>query len=246
MNILISAISATQIQLKLGQPRYVGIEVTQTHEPPKTLRVPSQPGFALVVTISLMMMLTVIVVGLMTLSSISLRSSSRGNAVAIAQANARIALALAIGELQTYAGPDQRITGTANLAGTNTGDELAAGAAPLNNTSDSTNQPVSYPDLAARRSGWEVVEGMEACPIPGGGNVDHLGRLVTLRQARMLGPSLDPKPDTSGSIFHAATTDGFGVLADNLQGGLRSVLTAPFANGLPSSSPSSFPNAPAT
>jgi Tfp pilus assembly protein PilX len=352
-------------------------------KPPKTLRVPSQSGFALVVTISLMMMLTVIVVGLMTLSSISLRSSSRGNAGAIAQANARIALALAIGELQTYAGPDQRITGTANLAGTNTGDELAAGAAPLNNTSvnginkglsavqpgtrhwtgvwrssnlntlgteiytktpspvhlqwlvsgnepgttprftpdsaafsvssdgsvsdpdsavlmvgpgsvggtsspenfvavplvafaptgptgttspgryawwigdegvktkfngtssDSTNQPVSYPDLAARRSGWEVVEGMEAYPIPDGGNVDHLGRLVTLRQARLLDPSLDPKPDTSGSIFHAATTDGFGVLADNLQGGLRIDLTATFANGLPSRSPSSFPNAPA-
>lgn len=102
---------------------------------PKTRRVPSQLGFALVVTLSLMVLLTVVAVGLLTLSSISLRSSSQGDAMATARANARIALALAIGELQTYAGPDQRITGTANLAGTAAGEELAAGAAPLNNTS---------------------------------------------------------------------------------------------------------------
>jgi Tfp pilus assembly protein PilX len=354
---------------------------------PKTRRASSLSGFALVITLSLMVLLTVIAVGLMTLSSISLRSSSRSDAMATARANARLALALAIGELQTFAGPDQRTTGTANLAGSAAGDELAPGAAPLNNTtvnsthkgltavqpgtrywtgvwrnsnlinpgidiytktpspthlqwlvsgnevgatpqftpaasafsvsadgsvadpesavlmvgpgsvgdsssaaadnyvavplveiaangpaataapgryawwigdegvkakfnrtpSDSAaGQATTYPDLVAPRSGWEVVEGMEAYPTPDSGNLALLERVVTLRQGELLSPTLDPANSSlPQSIFHAATTDGFGVLADNLQGGLRIDLTTTFAKGLPSRPTSSFPNAPA-
>lgn len=55
---------------------------------------PSQRGFALIVTLSLMILLTVIAVGLLTLSSISLRSTTQGEAGAIARANARLALML--------------------------------------------------------------------------------------------------------------------------------------------------------
>jgi hypothetical protein len=87
---------------------------------------------------------------------------------------------------------------------------------------------------------------MEAYPTPDGGNVALLDRVVTLNQSALLSPTLDPANSTSPqSIFHAATTDGFGVLADNLQGGLRIDLTSTFAKGVPSSSTSTFPNAPA-
>lgn len=76
-----------------------------------------RPGFALVVTLSLMILLTVIAVGLLTLSSISLRTASQGQAAAEARANARLALMLAIGQLQAELGPDQRINAPADLAG---------------------------------------------------------------------------------------------------------------------------------
>lgn len=71
---------------------------------------PSQGGFALIVTLSLMILLTVIAVGLLSLSSIALRSSSQGDAAAAARTNARLALMLAISELQKELGPDSRIS----------------------------------------------------------------------------------------------------------------------------------------
>lgn len=92
-------------------------------------------GFALIVTLSLMILLTIIAVGLLSLSSISLRASSQAAAMSEARQNARMALMLAIGELQKHAGPDQRSTGLADLAGSATGDAIAAGGSPANNTS---------------------------------------------------------------------------------------------------------------
>lgn len=77
-------------------------------------------GFALIVTLSLMILLTVIAVGLLTLSSISLRASGQSQSMAVARANARLALMLAIGDLQKYAGPDQRVTARADILDTPT------------------------------------------------------------------------------------------------------------------------------
>lgn len=67
-------------------------------------------GFALVVTVGLMVLLVLIAVGLLGLSSISLRASSSANAAAVARANARLSLQLAVGQLQSLAGQDTRIT----------------------------------------------------------------------------------------------------------------------------------------
>ncbi|MBK1834641.1 hypothetical protein [Roseibacillus ishigakijimensis] len=82
-----------------------------------------------------MILLSLIAVGLLSLSSTQLRSSQATQARQEAQANARLALQIAIGNLQKYAGPDQRITATADMAGTAEGDALPSGSGPENNTS---------------------------------------------------------------------------------------------------------------
>lgn len=84
-------------------------------------------GFALIVTLSLMILLTVIAVGLLSLSSVTLRSSAQGSAMAIAKSNARLALILAIGDLQSAAGPDQRITAPSGVLGTGTSQQMITG-----------------------------------------------------------------------------------------------------------------------
>lgn len=72
------------------------------------------PGFALIVTLSMMILLTVIAVGLLSLAGVSLRTSSHENAGSIARNNARLSLMLAIGELQKQMGPDTRISVTSD------------------------------------------------------------------------------------------------------------------------------------
>ena len=105
-----------------------------------TPRLKNQPkqrhdGFTLIITISLLVLLTLVAVGMLSLSAVTLRSSNAVGAKRVARDNAKMALMLAIGELQKQLGQDQRISATANIAGTTAGDELAGGAAPQNNTS---------------------------------------------------------------------------------------------------------------
>jgi len=101
-------------------------------------------GFALIVTISLMVLLTIIAVGLLSLSAIELRTSSGSKARAIAQSNARMALLIALGELQRQAGPDQRITATADIAAGKDGYPLQVGEQPKNDQSpDGTRKGLS-------------------------------------------------------------------------------------------------------
>ena len=83
-------------------------------------RIVCHSGFALVVTLSLMILLMVLAVGLLSLSAVSLRSGSSAKDVERARANARLALMLAVAELQKTAGPDTRVTASAEaVAGSN-------------------------------------------------------------------------------------------------------------------------------
>lgn len=74
-----------------------------------------RPGFALIITLTLMILLSILAVGLLSLSSVALRSSSQNTAEAEARANARMGLMLALGQLQELAGDDRRVTAAADL-----------------------------------------------------------------------------------------------------------------------------------
>lgn len=80
---------------------------------------PSRPqsGFALLVTITLVAFLVLLLVSMATLTRVETQVATNGQHLAQARGNALMALNLAIGQLQTYAGHDQRITAPSN-AGT--------------------------------------------------------------------------------------------------------------------------------
>lgn len=331
-------------------------------------------GFALIVTLSLMILLTILAVGLLSLSSVALRTSSLSQDRQTAQANARMALMLAIGQLQVAAGPDQRVSATADLAGGAGGIPVVELAAPANDKAlDTTSNglsavqagtrywtgiwknrdaptaiyrktpapqlvqwlvsgneslpntitpanpnyglkadgtvvdptlavvlvgpksvgnltsnpstyvsaplvaikglrsspstitgryawwvgdegvkakinlvaPYNVNDLATaqnastQRSGWEVVSGFNNFPLPGTPAGTSLNGVVSLPQAYLLAAP----PASTALLFHSATTDSCGVLADTLQGGLRLDLSAYLSKTLPATAPASFPNA---
>lgn len=323
-------------------------------------------GFALIATISMMSLVVVLTLGLLALSVSATRQHAASREGSIAQANARLALAMALGDLQKFAGPDQRITATADIAGDIGGTRLAAGKPPLNTKSlqdvDKGLSPVqpgtrywtgvwtnsrpadeiytrtpsptfiqwlvsgnggraarpavtpaspavavtdggatndgtavlvgrgsvgapnladnleryvaapilpiaapagatakalgryawwigdegvkarinlgpaagttaiaTYRNLAARKRGWETVDGFRGYPTYGSPDLGLLDRLLTLPETGLLDPSITTPQGATAPIhrvFHAATTDSRGVIADTLRGGLRIDLSA--------------------
>ncbi|MGE9295436.1 MAG: hypothetical protein ACQKBV_04025 [Puniceicoccales bacterium] len=74
-------------------------------------------GFALLVSISLMSMILMLLVGLSTYTQTELAAASADEQVQQARENARLGLLVALGELQSAAGPDQRVTARAEILG---------------------------------------------------------------------------------------------------------------------------------
>ena len=87
---------------------------------PRRLRLRGDSGFSLVITLMMMVLLTLLALGMLSLSTISLRSTEAISATATARANARLAIMMAISDLQKYAGPDQRVTASADIIGATT------------------------------------------------------------------------------------------------------------------------------
>lgn len=75
----------------------------------------SRFGFALISSLSLLTFLVLICLGLITLATQEHKFSKQSIYKAEAKANALMALNIAIGELQKYAGPDQRVTANASI-----------------------------------------------------------------------------------------------------------------------------------
>lgn len=76
-----------------------------------------QRGFALVLTLGLLALLVLAVFALSALVRVNSQVAAGSVAQMQARQNARLALDVAIGELQRHAGPDDRLTGMAGIAG---------------------------------------------------------------------------------------------------------------------------------
>lgn len=72
-------------------------------------------GFALLVTIVLVAFLVLILVGLASFTRVETQVASNSQSIAQARQNALLGLQVALGQLQRYAGPDQRVTATADI-----------------------------------------------------------------------------------------------------------------------------------
>ncbi|HEY9249647.1 MAG TPA: hypothetical protein VIO38_10965, partial [Rariglobus sp.] len=72
-------------------------------------------GFALLITVTLLAFLVLLLVSLASLTRVETQVATNGMQLAQARANALFALNLAMGQLQKYAGPDQRVTARADI-----------------------------------------------------------------------------------------------------------------------------------
>jgi Tfp pilus assembly protein PilX len=72
-------------------------------------------GFALLITITLLAFLVLLLVSLASLTRVETQVASNSQQIAQARQNALFALNLALGQLQKAAGPDQRVTATADI-----------------------------------------------------------------------------------------------------------------------------------
>jgi hypothetical protein len=163
------------------------------HRPPKSAARREQ-GFALLITITLLAFLVLLLVSLASLTRVETQVASNNQHLAQARQNALMALNIAVGQLQKYAGPDQRTTARADLengAGkTNSqwigtyGSSIAADYADTTatlatNLTDSSK--VNTYGSSARLLNW-LVSGNEAAafnPAWGTGSVGTKGEITS-------------------------------------------------------------------
>jgi hypothetical protein len=75
----------------------------------------SDRGFALLITITLLAFLVLLLVSLASLTRVETQVAANSQQQSMARQNALMAMNVALGQLQQLAGPDQRLTGTADL-----------------------------------------------------------------------------------------------------------------------------------
>jgi len=150
-------------------------------------------GFALLITITLLAFLVLLLVSLAALTRVETQVASNNQQLAQARQNALMALNIAVGQLQKYAGPDQRTTARADLqnaTGQNNthwvgvyGSSVAAdyndtpNSVAFNLTTAANIDPTT--GSPARLLNW-LVSGNENAPfnpVRGGGNVGTAGEI---------------------------------------------------------------------
>jgi hypothetical protein len=95
---------------------------------PGTERATARQGFALLITITLLAFLVLLLVSLASLTRVETQVAGNTQKISQARQNALVALNLALGQLQKYAGPDQRVTARADLGDASNLNGVAAPA----------------------------------------------------------------------------------------------------------------------
>ena len=103
-------------------------------------------GFALVLALSLMAFIVLLLLSITTLVRVETAVSSKALEKLHAEENARLALMIALGELQRYAGPDQRVTARADILDPDSANPFWTGVWD-------TTQPTAAPRRPARPGG---------------------------------------------------------------------------------------------
>lgn len=108
-----------------------------------------------------------------------------------------------------------------------------------------------YAALTAQRRGWDSVTGFGEYPAPTAPGNITLPRLATVSQSSLLMPIAGNKAGGVSPLqaaFHSATTDSFGLIVDNLNGGTKVDLHTILSRALPSARdprlPTTFLNYP--
>ena len=108
-------------------------------------------GFALIVTLALMTLVTVSALGLILLSTVSMKTASSHMAREEARGNAKLAIQLAIGQLQSSAGHDTRITAGSAVLDPSKPTVTGAWRSWEGSDHDATGKPV-IPAYASKKS----------------------------------------------------------------------------------------------
>jgi hypothetical protein len=86
-----------------------------------------QRGFALLITITLLAFLVLLLVSLASLTRVETQVAGNNQRLSQARQNALLAVNIALGQLQQFAGPDQRITARADVLTSHAGSPVATG-----------------------------------------------------------------------------------------------------------------------
>lgn len=186
-------------------------------------------GFALLITITLLAFLVLLLVSLASLTRVETVVATNARQLAEARQNALFALNIALGQLQKYAGPDQRVTTRADLENTPGqptahwtgiyGSSVAADyeARPETIATDlSSSANLSTRGSPARLLNWLVSgnEDTDFDPVRGGTNVGPLGNIVQapasapfLPGATVLGLAADTPATALGITIANASND---------------------------------------
>ncbi len=114
-------------------------------------------GFAILITITLLSFLVLLMLSITLLTRIGTQLSANGLQEAQARQNALVALSVAVGQLDKFAGPDQRVTAPADLARLNDGDPLTT--PPTGFTAPSSTIGLVAPNVSGGTREWTGVFG---------------------------------------------------------------------------------------